>query len=134
MRLRADSLHIAGWKRSAALGARIPDPHDDVYMNADYAGIPPAEPGDVWILHNRNGEVVGYGLTCPNEACEQGAHPWDHARDCPVRTAPDAPPCWTWTGSIEDGSLTASPSLHVVKEWGGCGWHGWLRNGEMVPA
>ena len=133
MRLRTDSLHIAGWKRSAELGARQVDPDDnDVSTHPDYAAIEPAQPGDVWILRNQNGGIVGYGLTCPNEACDQGAHAWDHARDCPHRYERDAPPCWTWTGSIEDGTLTATPSLHVVKEWGGCGWHGWLRNGEMV--
>lgn len=133
MRLRTDSLHIAGWRRSAALGAREVK-GNDVFTNPDYADVEPAQPGDVWILRNRNGGITGYGLTCPNEACTQGAHPWDHAYNCPVRSEPDAPPCWTWTGSIEDGTLTASPSLHVMAELGGCGWHGWLRDGEMVPA
>lgn len=75
-----------------------------------------------------------YALTCPNAACEQGVHLWDHAYNCPVRTDPDARPCWSWTGSADDSTLSASPSLHVMAELGGCGWHGWLRDGEMVPA
>lgn len=88
--------------------------------------VPPAQPGDVWRLR------AGYALTCPNERCDQGVHYWDHAWDCPLRQDANAPPCWTWTGSPEEGTLTASPSLHVLAEKGGCGWHGWLRDGEMV--
>ena len=135
MRLRTDSFHIAGWKRAHALrGCDCgPDQKHVAHKPKEYPD-PPAEPGDVWVLRNRNGEVTGYGLTCPNETCEQGVHPWDHAYDCPRRGEADAPPCWSWSGSIEDGTLTATPSLHVLVERGGCGWHGFLRNGEMVPA
>lgn len=133
MNLRTDSFHIAGWRRSAALGARAVGERD-VETDPKYADIPRADLGDVWVLHNRNGGVTGYALTCPNQACPQGVHPWDHAYNCPVRSEPDAPPCWTWTGSIEEGNLTASPSLHVMAELGGCGWHGWLRDGQMVLA
>lgn len=34
---------------------------------------------------------------------------------------------WEWDGDLD--SPTLSPSLH---KQGGCGWHGWLRNGEFV--
>lgn len=132
MRLRDDSVHIAGWKRAhALLGCHCGPEMNHVAHDPDLAGVEAAQPGDVWELRNKNGGLTGYGLTCPNEQCESGAHAWDHARDCPLRAAPDAPPCWAWTGSAEEGTLTASPSLHVVKEWGGCGWHGFLRNGQM---
>lgn len=134
MRLRTDSLHVAGWKRSADLGARAVQSADDVSTLTDYANIEAAQLGDVWEIHNQAGAIVGYGLTCPNVRCDQGAHAWDHAFDCPIRYQPDAPGCWTWSGSVADGTLTASPSLHVLEERGGCGWHGWLRDGEMVPA
>lgn len=134
MRLRADSFHIAGWKRAHDLRGCRDDGDSHVAHDPRYSAIDPAEPGDAWALRNRNGDVTGYALTCPNEACDQGVHPWDHAFDCPVRAADDAPPCWTWTGDVESGTLTATPSLHVLKESGGCGWHGWIRNGEMVPA
>jgi len=88
--------------------------------------VPPAEPGDVWRFGG------AYALTCPNEACDQGVHAWDHAWDCRPNARKCSGTCWNWSGSPEDGTLTAQPSLHVLAEKGGCGWHGWLRNGEMV--
>lgn len=137
MRLRTDSLHIAGWKRAHDLrGCAVvcgdkPKRNHVAHQPRKYRAKP-AEPGDVWVLHNRNGAITGYAMTCPNEACEQGVHPWDHAYNCPVRAEPDAPPCWSWTGSIEEDSLTATPSLHVLAERGGCGWHGFITSGQMV--
>jgi len=38
---------------------------------------------------------------------------------------------WTRTGDSFD-NLTLHPSLHQVKEKGGCGWHGWLKNGILT--
>lgn len=38
------------------------------------------------------------------------------------------------TPPAEVGDLAASPSLWVVAERGGCGWHGFLRNGDMSLA
>ena len=44
---------------------------------------------------------------------------------------------WTWDGNRE--APTLSPSIHCLAEkdgqkLAGCGWHGWLRNGEFVLA
>jgi uncharacterized protein DUF6527 len=141
VKLRTDSFHIAGWKRAHALrGCDCPPGQKNhVAHKPRKYREPAAELGDVWKLHNRNGGLVGYALTCPLERCDQGVHAWDHAYNCAQRTDPDAPPCWTWTGSVEDGTLTASPSLMVMTEIDGrpletCGWHGWLRDGVMSSA
>lgn len=149
MNVRHDSYHIAGWKRADALqGCDVQHPRSDkrdhVAHQRQYASIPAARPGDVWVLNKWDrvpgeapvrGAVVGYAFTCPNEACDQGVHGWDHARDCPTVSQErlgetvSCSGCWTWTGSPEDDTLTGSPSLHVAF---GCGWHGWMRNGVMV--
>lgn len=133
MNLRTDSAHIAGWRRAYQLGAA---PEINVRwalsdLAPDESAITAAQPGDVWSIGDG---MKGYCLTCPNAACIEGIHCWTHVRDCSQRKDPSHLSCWTWTGSPEAGDLTAQPSLHVVAEWGGCGWHGWLRAGEMVPA
>jgi hypothetical protein len=160
MRLREDSHWDAGHKRAVLLGAVLDpreddhtnwDPHWLVTLNDD--SFEAAQPGDVWevrgsptdpgtISWQRQGRedwvMIGYGLWCPNERCTAGVHLWDHASDCPAPRGsckvprPDAQvqSCWAWSGSIEDGTLTASPSLFVDHE--SCGWHGFLQNGEMA--
>lgn len=153
MRLRGDSWWDAGTKRAILIGAR-PDPRqqdrkkwDPLYLRLlNDPAFEPAQPGDVWRIRWVEGDprrqtyrhdapddwpIGGYALWCPNEACDYGVHVWDHAMDCPApfgackynRTS-----CWEWSGTPEDGTLTAHPSLWVK---GGCGWHGFLRSGEM---
>lgn len=47
----------------------------------------------------------------------------------PLTTSP-APGRWTMTGtSFED--LTLHPSVHLAGK-GGCGWHGFVKNGEVT--
>lgn len=78
---------------------------------------------------------VGIGLmfTCPCGQCDE-----DH--DCYVdfanpldggpRHVADGP-AWTRTGDSFE-TLTLTPSIHRVKEKGGCGWHGFITNGEVT--
>ncbi|MBP0022199.1 MAG: hypothetical protein J7647_32165 [Cyanobacteria bacterium SBLK] len=40
---------------------------------------------------------------------------------------PQLPPYWARSGDLQN--LTLSPSIYHKH---GCGWHGWLRNGEFV--
>jgi hypothetical protein len=40
-------------------------------------------------------------------------------------------PTWTWDGNRD--SPTLSPSINCNGE-GGCGWHGFIRNGQTVNA
>lgn len=149
MRLRTDSWYIAGWKRAAALGR--PDVAGSVLDDP----VPAAELGDVWVIrfdgdrtqsHDNTPEdwpIIGYALTCPNEQCRFGVHDWTWANNCGEKLPEgearcthmrDRRSCWQWSGSVDDGTLTATPSLHSPTELGGCGWHGHLRDGEMVPA
>jgi hypothetical protein len=39
-------------------------------------------------------------------------------------------PRWILQGWPDRATLT--PSVHHARELGGCGWHGWLRNGAWV--
>lgn len=41
---------------------------------------------------------------------------------------PHEPPSWGWNGDRINPTL--SPSVFHTKEKGGCGWHGWLKNGQ----
>lgn len=152
MRVRTDSWWHASMKRAVLLGAR-PDPRQDPAKDwsPDYLEFldhgEEAKPGDVWVVRGQDRTqswggnpdaadwpVVGYGLVCPNEACPDPVHFWTHAHDCPAPSGPckmGGPSCWTWTGSPEDGTLTASPSLYSPRSLGGCGWHGFLKAGEL---
>lgn len=40
---------------------------------------------------------------------------------------------WTRTGEDFE-TLTLTPRIHSVVEKGGCGWHGWITNGEVTGA
>lgn len=106
--------------------------------------VPPSEPGDTWECHwyrpkgEPQGPIAGYIICCPR--CRK-LHYWTSANNCGSKRKLDGggwtcdhsgkSSCWTWTGSPRDGTLTGSPSLFANGE-GHCGWHGHLRNGEMV--
>ena len=40
-------------------------------------------------------------------------------------------PTWTRMGDSFD-TMTLSPSIHRAERLGGCGWHGWVRNGNVI--
>lgn len=49
---------------------------------------------------------------------------------------PNTAPAYTVTAGDPDtlAGLTLSPSIHhPASHPGGCGWHGWLREGRFVP-
>lgn len=108
----------------------------------ELARTPPARPGDTWRLRwalsageKGAGPIAGYAICCPK--CLR-VHHWTTALNCPSGSCPHRgkSSCWTWTGSAEEGTLNASPSLHCVTEWngkptGGCGWHGFLTAGVL---
>ena len=105
---------------------------------------PPDEPNRRTFAGSRRWPIIGFALTCPKQSCEFGMHVWDHAHECKaghtvngiIQLCQKGPNrgCWDWTGSPNNDTLTGSPSLHCVESFGGCGWHGWLRNGVMVGA
>lgn len=164
LRLRTDAnWNDAGKWRSILLGAS-PDPreHPETRWVEGWTTWllrhEPARPGDVWRIRqdpvgphvtlawseNRPAwPVACYALVCPKERCPEGVHEWHHAYDCEAGTRLSAAckrgagrlSCWDWSGSIEGGDLTASPSLQVLasKPPGKtCEYHGFLRQGVMT--
>lgn len=76
-------------------------------------------------------EGVGVLFDCP---C--GNHAEDHR--CyvpfsnPIGPGPyTGPKGWERTGETFE-TLTLSPSILRRADWGGCGWHGFIRNGEVI--
>lgn len=112
---------------------------DDDFLSpverARILALPPIEPGDAWRVNWSNGNLAGYAIICPT--CRQ-VHTWTTAQNCTVNVVDGrcehnrlgTGSCWQWSGSLETGDLTAMPSLHSPPP--GCGWHGWLRNGQLV--
>jgi hypothetical protein len=154
MRFRTDGNHLADLK-AAGESFEQHFPRDSFVDDSQYElwkqgweNTPKTEPGDVWRIfyhHEVDGvqvddQIAGYAICCI--ACGR-VHVWTSARNCnqkvPMpwgescvhREAHTS--CWTWTGSAEAGTLTAAPSLQVLKEhclWG-CGWHGFIQNGDI---
>lgn len=84
------------------------------------------EPGAVEIRRmpdgfDRAGEICGLAICCPG--C--GEKSW-----LPVRKENKSD--HDWQLQSED-PLHIEPSVFHTKERGGCGWHGYLRNGEWKP-
>lgn len=149
MRFRTDGWHIADLK---AAGHTF----EEYYKDSDWhptdeekkywEETPKAEPGDVWRVHwyhhddatggQIDDQIAGYAICCIK--CGR-VHTWTSARNCGQQLEVgcahqrDRTSCWTWSGSAEDGTLTASPSLMVVTEaceWK-CTFHGYIQNGDI---
>jgi hypothetical protein len=77
-------------------------------------------------------EGVGLHFDCPC-GCDQPcfvyfSNPLDGGA-----TVNGAGPAWTRTGTDFE-TLTLAPSILRSKERGGCGWHGWITDGEVRSA
>lgn len=132
IRFRSDNPLIARFKAESRSERGTYGFSDD-----EWAATPAAQPGDIWrILWHKPpgvvGPLAGYDICCPQ--CGQ-VHSWTTALNCASRW-PDGAcdhsgvgSCWTWTGIAEEGTLSASPSLHAS---GACGWHGWLKDGVLT--
>ena len=82
-----------------------------------------APAGAVGIITARDSDkVVCYAIRCPG--CR--------TMSALMLTDRDGHPFWTVTAgnAQQPEAVTLSPSVHHTKEGGGCGWHGWLRNGQ----
>lgn len=94
---------------------------------------PDARPGDVAPMRATAGrDAMPWGLAfrCPGcgaASClflERSAGTPGHV-DHPV---------WTVTGGDPRTALVSlSPSIHHATALGGCGWHGYLRAGQLIP-
>jgi hypothetical protein len=79
-------------------------------------------------------EGVGINFDCP---CGNHTERWD--RQCFITfnnpldggRPYDTSPLWNRTGDTFD-TLTITPSILRSKDLGGCGWHGFITNGEVI--
>lgn len=132
---------------------------DEAEAKKCFEETPKAEPGDTWRQfwshHDENDKQIddrlaGYAICCMG--CGH-VHAWTTASNCQFNltehhyTDKDGKDvaykvcghsgvgsCWVWTGSAEEGTLTARPSLQVTLdkyEPGGCNWHGYIDNGDL---
>lgn len=139
MNFRTDSAHYA---ELATNPAKVREWYgDQPDIMAEIEKTPPAQPGDTWRLHwaGEGDMLAGYAICCPK--CRE-VHRWTSANNCHEQEVDglciherstnggQLGSCWQWTGSAEDNHLTASPSLQIHT----CGWHGWLRDGELTEA
>jgi len=131
MRFRTDRPLAA--EAAGLLAAGLPLPPNLAYMVregvVDPASVPPAEPGDTWLIRwhapDGNGPVAGYAIRCPK--CRQ-VHHWTSATNCRPCPHQGTGSCWTWIGDPAANTLTARPSLYASHA---CGWHGFLTNGVL---
>lgn len=82
------------------------------------------QPGDIEV-RGAGHDAGGYAFACPG--C--GSRSW-------LALGPDNPsPRWVVTAGdvARPDTVTLSPSIFHTRERGGCGWHGWLRDGVLVP-
>lgn len=78
-----------------------------------------------------------HGATCPSkqgvEYPEEAGRQFVHFAN-PFDGGPAyGEPTWSRTGETFE-TLTLAPSIHSVKGKGGCGWHGFIRNGHIIEA
>jgi hypothetical protein len=113
----------------------------------EWDALEPGRPGDIWRIRwykdGSEGPIAGYAIWCPK--CND-LHHWTTATNCReggqehsyksgtgvertyyVCGHSGVGSCWEWTGSAEEGTLTARPSLLCHT----CGFHGWLTNGQL---
>lgn len=91
------------------------------FLAEDENRAEPPQPGEAWWYVNAKGERRLY-YACPRNP--RGT--------CGVPILPTKLPNgagWSWDGNEERPTL--SPSVNCV---GGCGWHGWVRDGHLVGA
>ena len=76
-------------------------------------------------------EGIGLMLDCPCGNLDEG-----HSLFVPFRNPLDDGPCqyavsWQRTGATFD-TLTLTPSILRTRSKGGCGWHGFITNGDVT--
>lgn len=160
MRFRTDNSHIAERKRLGDTYevAHV----ESWATREVWDATPAAEPGDTWrtrwavTIEQKaqgltEGPIAGYAIACIK--CRE-VHRWTSALNCEPKipwstswvddegvsrtssrthcTHSGKGSCWVWTGSAEENLLNASPSLHSLIDKGGCGYHGFLTNGEIT--
>ncbi len=129
IRFRTDGNHWADLKAGGLTAEQFREEWKETGVSAEeFEATPKAEPGDTWRIQwyasEGEGPLAGYAICCPG--CGR-LHYWTTANNCKPCTHSGKSSCWQWTGSAEQGTLTARPSLLS----NACGWHGFLTDGEM---
>jgi hypothetical protein len=154
MRFRTDGWHFADLKN---FGYTLETYHSWGPISdedrKEWDAVPKAEPGDVWRIHwhhnegEPEGAIAGYAICCPG--CGH-IHSWTTAGNCNQKVQRSyvdtktgqmvnyescvhsgVSSCWNWSGSAEEGTLTAAPSLQVTHSDPDCHWHGFIQNGDI---
>lgn len=85
-------------------------------------------PGALMLTHRSNDRsvVAGYILTCPGCGQQSGLF---------LNPVDPGVPRWRVVAGdpARAEGLTLAPSIHHTTAQGGCGWHGWLRDGVFAP-
>lgn len=83
-----------------------------------------------WVRQGGDGgrERIGMSFDCP---CGCGTRPAVYFENPPDGGPKFSEPAWHRTGDNFE-IMSLSPSLQRADP-GGCRWHGWLSNGELVP-
>jgi hypothetical protein len=85
------------------------------------------EPGDLYPERaSADGDVVGYVYACVGCGSISGLHLHGRVGEGPRWRVESGDPG-------RPSSLTLAPSILHDPAKGGCGWHGWLREGHFVP-
>lgn len=98
-------------------------------LNPEFVGA-----GGTGIYDGRTGkpvprrEGVGLSFDCPCGCGVRGYVPFKNPLDGGASYNPKG---WDRTGDTFD-TITLRPSIHRPKEYGGCGWHGWISSGEVT--
>ncbi len=81
-------------------------------------------------IHERHG--IGMTFDCPCGKCGvRGYVAFSNPNDGYPPVLDPGEPSWSRTG-FNFESLTLTPSIHRVKEKGGCGWHGFITGGKIT--
>jgi hypothetical protein len=97
------------------------------WFGAGGAGISRRQPdGSLMPAPERRG--VGLAFDCPCGCDEKVYVALSNPLDGGAPYTDPGEPTWQRTGDTFE-ALTLSPSLQRI---GGCGWHGWVRGGEVI--
>lgn len=84
-------------------------------------------------IHQPERHGVGLVFDCPCGCGERRYVPFNNPLDGGPRfnDTPAGRPFWDRTGETFE-TLTLTPSILASKDHGGCGWHGFITNGEVL--
>ncbi len=98
------------------------------WVNADGEGVFSAKTGEPVPAS----QGVGMSFDCPCGNCADRKY-LDFEN--PISGEPSSRPEHAWRREGETfETLTLSPSILFRSDWGACGWHGFIRDGQIIDA